>query len=269
MTALQLNLHSEHDLNIDAHVDSIQQEMATSDEPMIVDSRLGWHFFTNAFKVHLITEPATSARRVIARPANEVESYASVDEAITQLRERSESERLRFITRYGVDKSRLRNYSFVCDTTRIGPDEAAACVVDAYRAAEGSADTSLMLDPCRLYPTERIQHLRGLWSPEGKALVEKVGVTGKNALEPVRVGYDGTRFFIIDGHRRVSIAIQAGLTLIHADLAAEADEIVIGDTTASRYFEMSVSPSLVYDWQDAHRTALSRRSEPVLVHKDA
>src|SRR3954452_13475616 len=57
MTALQLNRHSERDLNVDAHVDSIQQEMAASDEPMIVDSRLGWHFFTDAFKVHLITDP--------------------------------------------------------------------------------------------------------------------------------------------------------------------------------------------------------------------
>ena len=41
-----------------------------------------------------------------------------MEEAKAKLRERSESERGRFIVRYGVDKARLRNYDLICDTTR-------------------------------------------------------------------------------------------------------------------------------------------------------
>ena len=83
-----------------------------------MDSRLAWHFFTDALKVHMITEPAEAARRVLARPSGPAESYTSLEEAKAKLRERSESERSRFIIRYGVDKARLRNYDLVCDTTR-------------------------------------------------------------------------------------------------------------------------------------------------------
>jgi CMP/dCMP kinase len=251
MTALQLNRHSERDLNVDAHVDRIQQEMAASDEAMIVDSRLGWFFFTDAFKVHLITDPAVAARRVMARPADGVESYASAEEAERHLYERSESERARFLARYHVDKARLRNYSLVCDTTRSRPEDVAAYVIDAYeRYPDGRL--SLLLDPRRLYPTEQIKELRGAWDAAGAELVRRVATTNVNELPPISVGYDGHRFFIIDGHRRVSAALRADVTLIRAELAAEAAEIVVGDLTAGQFFLAGVQLSSLYDWEAAH-----------------
>jgi len=251
MTALQLNRHSERDLNVDAHVDRIQQDMALSDEAMIVDSRLGWFFFADAFKVHLITDATVAAQRVMARPADGVESYASVDEAKQRLYERSESERSRFLARYHVDKARLRNYSLVCDTTRTHPEEVASQVIDAFeRHADGGL--SLLLDPRRLYPTEQIRDLRGSWDAEGADLVRQVAATKVNDLTPIRVGYDGHRFFIIDGHRRASAALRANLTLIRAELAAETAEIVVGDLTAGQFFLAGVQLSSIYDWEAAH-----------------
>jgi predicted cytidylate kinase len=255
MTALQLNRHSERDLNIDAHVDRIQQDLALSDEAMIVDSRLGWHFFADAFKVHLITDAAVAAQRVMARPADGVESYASVEEAEQRLHERSESERARFLARYHVDKARLRNYSLICDTTRARPEEVASHVIDAFeRYADG--ELSLLLDPRRLYPTEQIKNLRGSWEPAGDEFVQKVAATNLNDLTPIRVGYDGHRFFIIDGHRRASAALRANLTLIRAELAAEAAEIVVGDLTAGQFFLAGVQLATIYDWEAAHDITL-------------
>src|SRR5258705_4973856 len=96
MTALQLNLHAELDDAIDSAVDNLQSEIARSGEQLIVDSRLAWFFFHEAFKVHLITESNEAARRVLARPHSEVENYASLEEAKKNLRSRSESERMRF-----------------------------------------------------------------------------------------------------------------------------------------------------------------------------
>jgi cytidylate kinase len=251
MTALQLNRHSERDLNVDAHVDRIQQDMALSDEAMIVDSRLGWFFFTDAFKVHLITDPAVAAQRVMARPADGVESYTSVEEAERHLYERSESERARFLARYHVDKARLRNYSLVCDTTRSRPEDVASQVIDAFeRDADG--ELSLLLDPRRLYPTEQIRNLRGAWDAAGEDLVRQFAAAKVNDLPPVRVGYDGYRFFIIDGHRRVSAALRANLTWVRAELAAETAEIVVGDLTAGQFFMAGVQLSSIYDWEAAH-----------------
>jgi CMP/dCMP kinase len=73
MTALQLNLHAELDDAVDGTVDKLQQEIADSGEQLVVDSRLAWFFFTDAFKIHLITDPTVAARRVLARPSSEVE----------------------------------------------------------------------------------------------------------------------------------------------------------------------------------------------------
>src|SRR5690242_17665881 len=57
MTALQLNLHAELDDKIDYYVDRLQSDIAMSGETLIVDSRLAWHFFRDALKVHLVTDP--------------------------------------------------------------------------------------------------------------------------------------------------------------------------------------------------------------------
>src|SRR4051794_25035203 len=53
MTALQLNLHSELDDKIDYYLDQLQRDIAGSGEYLVVDSRLAWHFFADALKVHL------------------------------------------------------------------------------------------------------------------------------------------------------------------------------------------------------------------------
>lgn len=68
MTALQLNLHAELDQAVDGYVDQLQRDIAASGERLVMDSRLAWHFFTDALKVHMITEPGEAARRVLARP---------------------------------------------------------------------------------------------------------------------------------------------------------------------------------------------------------
>ena len=114
MTALELNLHAELDDEIDHYVDQLQSDIAMSGETVVVDSRLAWYFFREALKVHLIADPMIAAHRVLSRPANTVESYTSAAEARVRLAERSESERVRFLERYGADKTRLRNYDLVC-----------------------------------------------------------------------------------------------------------------------------------------------------------
>lgn len=254
MTALQLNLHAELDQAVDGYVDQLQRDIAASGEALVMDSRLAWHFFTDAVKVHMITEPGEAARRVLQRPSGPAESYTSLEEAKARLRERSDSERNRFLVRYGVDKARLRNYDLVCDTTRATPDQVIEHVIDVYEgrlAADVLRDTPplLLLDPARVYPTEDIGHLRGLWDGD---LVDAVRSGGDQSLEPLHIGYSGEYFFVVDGHRRLSAALQAGRTLVPGRLVAEVDEPVVGGMTAVEYFTRQVQPSVVHDWQAAH-----------------
>ncbi|WP_422739612.1 AAA family ATPase [Micromonospora sp. WMMD729] len=270
MTALQLNLHAELDQAVDGYVDQLQRDIAASGEHLIMDSRLAWHFFTDALKVHMITEPGEAARRVLARPSGPAESYTSHDEAKAKLRERSASERNRFILRYGVDKARLRNYDLICDTTRASAAEVVEHIIAAYEGTLGAdvlrdGPPLLLLDPARVYPTEDIATLRGLWDSE---FVGDVAEAGDESLEPLKIGFTGEYFFVVDGHRRLSAALQNGFTLVPAQLVAEVDEPVVGGMSAVDYFAAQVRPGLVYDWEAAHKIQLPL-PEPALLRGDA
>ncbi|MBE1488980.1 AAA family ATPase [Plantactinospora soyae] len=258
MTALQLNLHAELDQAVDGYVDQLQQDIADSGEQLIVDSRLAWHFFKNALKIHMITEPTEAARRVLARPSGPAESYSSVEEARAKLHERSESERSRFLVRYGVDKAKLRNYDLICDTTKASAAEVVEHVIAAYEGSFGQEvlrdrPPLLLLDPARIFPSQEIQGLRGLWESD---FVEQIGQAGEEALEPLRIGYTGEQFFVVDGHRRLSAALRNGFKLVPGQLVAECDEPVVGGLSAIDFFRAEVGLSVIYDWDAAHGTQL-------------
>ncbi|MDG4824450.1 AAA family ATPase [Asanoa sp. WMMD1127] len=255
MTALQLNLHAELDDVIDGTVDQMQREIAESGQRVIMDSRLAWFFFTDGFKVHLITDPTVAARRVLGRPANEVENYATLEEAKDQLRSRSESERQRFLTRYHADKHALRNYDLVLDTTRARPDEVIDLAVAAIEGRIGArilaeSPPLLLLDPARIYPTGDITALRGMSDASAAAL------PGPEALEPISIGYADSRFFVVDGHRRLSAALRAGFRLVPGTLLAQDNDPVVGGLSAREFFASTVTISKVYDWQEEHGTEL-------------
>jgi CMP/dCMP kinase len=257
MSALQLNLHAELDDAVDGYVDQLQSQIAKTDEQLVMDGRLAWFFFTDAFKVHLITEPTVAAQRILSRPSNEVEAYSSLDEAKERIKIRSDSERARFLTRYNVDKNRLRNYDLVCDTTRMSADETVSHIIAAFRGSLGkdilaTSPPFLLLDPSRIYPSEQIQGLRGLWE------FDSAGPAGQRpeSIPPITVGYAGNCFYAVTGHRRLSTAVRRGAALIPAMLLAEAAEEIVGGLTATRYFASQVSLSTVYDWAAAHQIEL-------------
>lgn len=185
----------------------------------MIDSRLAWFFFRDAMKVHLITDPTVAAHRVLGRPANSVETYTSVAEAEVRLAERSDSERVRFIRRYGADKTRLRNYDLVCDTTRATPEEIAARIVDALQTPP--AGPHLLIDPHRIHSSA------------------DSGVGD----DSIRLGYARPHFFVVDGLPAVHAALRDGLTLVSAHLVAEADE-QIGGHSATAHFAARYQPAI-------------------------
>lgn len=191
MTALQFNLHSELDDKVDHFIDQLQHDIAASGERLVVDSRLAWHFFGDALKVHLVTDPFVAARRVLGRPGDPVENYRSVGEALHELAGRSESERQRFLSRYGVDKTRLRNYDLVCDTTRATPEQVVTRILEALERYAGALSAPLChLDPRRVRRT---------------AATEEDG--------EIVVRYQARTFVAIRGDRRLCAAVDTGETM--------------------------------------------------------
>jgi predicted cytidylate kinase len=193
MTALQFNLHAELDDKIDHYIDQLQYDIAASGEPLVVDSRLAWYFFRDAYKVHLITDPVVAARRVLGRAGGPVEHYSSLEDACTQLAARSESERQRFLARYEADKTRLQNYDLICDTTSATPADIVARIIEWPEAP------TCLLDPRRVRRTS---------STDSDGEIEVV--------------HQNPHFFAVRGELRLDAAVQAGETLIPVQLMDEA-----------------------------------------------
>jgi cytidylate kinase len=60
------------------------------------------------------------------------ESYKTIDEAASGLKERRNAEVIRYKEKYGADLTRNDNYHVVIDTTLINPEECADKIIDAY-----------------------------------------------------------------------------------------------------------------------------------------
>ncbi|BCJ57179.1 hypothetical protein Jiend_06010 [Micromonospora endophytica] len=111
----------------------------------------------------------------------------------------------------------------------------------------------LLLDPARVYPTEDVAGLRGLWDSNA---AEEIAAAGETELEPLEIGYTGEYFFVVNGHRRLSAALRSGFRLVPGRLVAEVEEPVVGDTGAVDYFAAHARPSLIHDWAAAHEIHL-------------
>jgi CMP/dCMP kinase len=134
-----------------------------------------------------------------------------VAQAQQRLAQRSESERVRFIERYGADKTRLRNYDLVCDSSRATPQEIVARILRALAVPPGN--TRLLVDPRRIHQT-----------------ADDTDDTGA-----VRLGYARPYFFVVSGKQAIDAAVRDGHTLMPAALAAEATEPIDG-LSAEAYF---------------------------------
>jgi cytidylate kinase len=149
--------------------------------------------------VHLITDPLVAARRVLGRPDDPVENYRSVEEAVHELAGRSESERQRFLSRYGVDKTRLHNYDLVCDTTRAEPELVVARILEALERYNGTPSAPLChLDPRRVRRTAATQE-------DGEIVVR----------------FHARTFIAVRGGRQLSAAVDTGEMMTPMVLAGE------------------------------------------------
>ncbi|MGO9455863.1 MAG: (d)CMP kinase [Acidimicrobiales bacterium] len=225
ISTLELNRLAETDPTIDEEIDSVFRSLARLAEPLVVDSRLAWHFLPDAVKVHLVVDPEVAASRVLAREGARAERYGSMSEALARIADRADSERRRFQTIYGVDIFRLSNYDLVVDTTRAGPDEVAQAVLDSLGGPPVHSGPSILLDPMRAdgggaSATEE--------ADEVARLAEDVRRHGLLRLEPVVVVYRRPTFTVVDGWRGLAAARRLGLTLVPAVLETEEGPAISG-----------------------------------------
>lgn len=132
MTTTELNRYMEDKPEMEDVFDNWQRAFEQREGSFIIDSRLGFHFVPSTFSYYLSVDINESARRIMNANRSS-EPYSSVEEAVSKINERRESERLRFKKFYGVDILDMSNYDCIIDTTNRTPEEVAEEIIKSYR----------------------------------------------------------------------------------------------------------------------------------------
>ena len=132
-----MNISAEMQRDIDLKVDELLQKMYQADDPLVIDSRMAWHWMPDSFKVFLILDPATAAERIFAhlQGAGRVsEDAASVKEVRKSIDRRFTSEKKRYAALYSVNATDPLNFDVVVNTKHNDLSTVIAIVSAAYQA---------------------------------------------------------------------------------------------------------------------------------------
>jgi len=132
-----MNISAEMQRDIDLRVDNLLQEMYRSENRLVIDSRMAWHWMPASFKVFLILDPATAAARIftqVRKTGRTSEDAASVEEVRHSIDRRRSSEQKRYAALYDVDATDPLNFDVVVNTKDNDLDTVTAIVRAAYQA---------------------------------------------------------------------------------------------------------------------------------------
>lgn len=150
MTVVEMNVYMETHPELDHEIDDGLVALSDDPRPLLIDSRMAWHFVRDTFRIYLSTETEVSAARIFSAGRAE-EHFATVEETAARIRERRESEKKRYMAFYGVNNKDLMNYDLVLDTTYATPAEVADCIEAAFRAWQTDKSArQCYLSPLRL-----------------------------------------------------------------------------------------------------------------------
>ena len=231
LSTLEANLRAEHDAMIDARVDGVTISLADSKDPIVFDSRLAWKFVESAFKVHLVVDPAVSARRLHDRQGSVAEAYLSVEDAERGAEDRYQSEYRRFLLKYDADVSFLKNYHLVIDTSDASIDEVVSLISNSFQQT-ATESVLLNLSPRRIIPGVKVDQAE----------------IGANWIRPA-VGYARPFFFFLTGSTSVVEALRKKQSLMEAILAAEGGEEVTPGVSAIDFVNKNLSAEMVDSWE--------------------
>lgn len=138
MTLAEYNAKAASDHDLDDAVDEQLRALRDKND-IVVDSRLGFYWIPESFKVYLDLDLDIATARIFKdsvsnsmRGAIEFKSTSLADVA-QQVRERMLAEQSRFRQLYGVDPYDKNHFDFVIDTSRQNQQSVAIAVFDAYR----------------------------------------------------------------------------------------------------------------------------------------
>lgn len=188
MSAKEFNEFIESDPKYDHYVDDTMAELGRTDEKIIFDSRMAWHFVPQSFKIYLYVDVDTATERIFNDKGRVSESYSDKETARQEIIDRRKSELLRYQNFYNCNLDDYSNYDLIVDTSHATRDEVNELVYNSFKAfEEGKEYTKIWLSPKSLIligdePDDTGEPLV-INKKDGKFVIEKGFSKVKNALQ--------------------------------------------------------------------------------------
>ena len=140
LTIIELNLLAENDPAVDREIDAKQKAFMDSNNNFVIDSRIGWFFAPDSFKVFLNLDLDTASARVFgdiqAKKSERKEEMSETLEAVkTRLAERLASEKERYNKYYAIENYQdPTHFDLVIDTKVNDIPTVERMILEAYTA---------------------------------------------------------------------------------------------------------------------------------------
>jgi cytidylate kinase len=154
LSTLELNQLMRTDPKYDKMIDDETARISreNKDRNIIFDSRLAWHFVESSFKVFVSVSLYEAASRVMNDTRGAEEKYSSFEEARRLLKERADTEKIRYKEIYNLNYMDFSNYNLVIDSTYCTPDNIAEIILKEAADYEKNPvnKTKMLVSPKRL-----------------------------------------------------------------------------------------------------------------------
>jgi cytidylate kinase len=135
LTLEEINEQALENPAMDQKVDRYIKELGKKEE-LVIDSRLGFHWIPQSFRVYLELDSDIAIARIyrdIEHGERSGERSESMDDIWDRIQDRTRNERLRFKRLYNVDPFVSSHYDLVIHTERNNPMTVALWVHDRYQ----------------------------------------------------------------------------------------------------------------------------------------
>lgn len=132
ISVMELSKEAETDGGkIDKILDDNQKKLNNSSENIIFDSRLGWHFIPNSFKIYLKVNIDVASKRIFNDKRADEKENTNLEETKKHMILRKQSEKDRYKKYYGIEEyDNPNNFDIVVDTTSISAEEVARKIIE-------------------------------------------------------------------------------------------------------------------------------------------
>ena len=128
MTVYEFDQFVKENLEYDEKLDEMQKKYGEENDNFVLESRLGWFFVKDSFKIQLICDEPERLRRVCEREG------CDIFEAKNNEQIRLDSIHERYKKLYDIDDFEdPKNYDLVVDTTELTPEEIVDLIMEKIK----------------------------------------------------------------------------------------------------------------------------------------